>query len=630
MYPCFAMEFYTTEFSIRDLEKFSSPATRLLLEMERLVYSVQMLTEILSRCELLEVLSLLTPHKPVRIEKQPAEDEEVFVSHGGQLKLEVVFSGNPLPRCVWFHNNNELDDQRSPVLLKEEFTEEDEGEYTCLVIQGDSEDEEEEIVEVATRPVEVKLFPEPVTIIRQPVDVECKLGGDIVLSCCCEGLPPPIYQWYHGNTALTGWNTENLIIRNASPRHAGVYKCYISNGYSEVYSDKVTVTVSPLEKQFQLVSEKVALLIANEEYENMDNLLKPITDVVTLTEILTNLGFKVLALCNLTLIEMRNAVKKICEKIPEEAYVLFYYAGHGFELHVKGMLPVDAPEQYKYEHCLTEGEVRREILNKNPKLFLLILDTCRSIPKREDNPGIFTAELPFFDYQIKRNFVGVCSTASYQSAYERKSEINGIYMKHLKKFLTEMIPITEILEKTQKSLYNEDPEVAERQIPTYENSLADSYYLTNPTAGNKITTSFFQSMNSIDDPKIIIFPRTRTKGLVTFQKYRNCFNNVLEMRLKYLHKWELECEILPFKKLKLNLFRDGNDAVLQIFDLQKIMVQLTVPISLKKDRKLVDNCLLELTKHPLIVSAELWYKSRQLDETRKEEEEKNNMPITNE
>jgi hypothetical protein len=46
------------------------------------------------------------------------------------------------------------------------------------------------------------------------------------------------------------------------------------------------------------------------------------------------------------------------------------------------MLPIDAPKDYKSEHCLSEKEVKDIMLSKNPTLRVIILDMCRRAPDK--------------------------------------------------------------------------------------------------------------------------------------------------------------------------------------------------------------------------------------------------------
>ena len=64
----------------------------------------------------------------------------------------------------------------------------------------------------------------------------------------------------------------------------------------------------------------MALLVGNSEYKSHPPLISAYHDVVTLTENLERLSFRVMALRNLSLSEMKNAVQLVAKHIVEGAY----------------------------------------------------------------------------------------------------------------------------------------------------------------------------------------------------------------------------------------------------------------------------------------------------------------------
>jgi hypothetical protein len=77
---------------------------------------------------------------------------------------------------------------------------------------------------------------------------------------------------------------------------------------------------------FILATEKVALLIGNDTYTDLSDLNTPSNDVATIASILKDIGFKVIALHNLTLSEMRNAVREFCKLLPQGGYGKMSYS----------------------------------------------------------------------------------------------------------------------------------------------------------------------------------------------------------------------------------------------------------------------------------------------------------------
>lgn len=65
---------------------------------------------------------------------------------------------------------------------------------------------------------------------------------------------------------------------------------------------------------------KIALLIGNCDYENQDKLIKPENDVADLGKKLEEMDFYVIYLRNLTLDQMRNAIKLFSKALVPGVY----------------------------------------------------------------------------------------------------------------------------------------------------------------------------------------------------------------------------------------------------------------------------------------------------------------------
>ena len=88
---------------------------------------------------------------------------------------------------------------------------------------------------------------------------------------------------------------------------------------------------------------RLALVIGNSGYENLAPVDKAGPDSELVAETLRNLGFEVIELPNLSKKGMEEAVLKAAQAAPLQEAVLFYFAGHAFQLEGSNFLaPVDA------------------------------------------------------------------------------------------------------------------------------------------------------------------------------------------------------------------------------------------------------------------------------------------------
>ena len=124
-----------------------------------------------------------------------------------------------------------------------------------------------------------------------------------------------------------------------------------------------------------------ALVIANNQYQKLDDLSTPINDADAIAEILkSKYGFAVTQLYNVTRYEMLSAMNAMRRDLTEKDNLLIYYAGHGEydKTNNRGhWLPVDA------EHDSTANWVSTiaitDIVNAtSAKHVLIVADSCYS------------------------------------------------------------------------------------------------------------------------------------------------------------------------------------------------------------------------------------------------------------
>ncbi len=129
---------------------------------------------------------------------------------------------------------------------------------------------------------------------------------------------------------------------------------------------------------------RYAILMGNAAYAGNLALPNPINDVRALSNVLSELGFKIRALEDGSLQEMRDHVRRSVADIPEGALVMFYYAGHAVQKGgINWFLPVDfrLPEGDGLESvALGIDEVFRQIDQVEGVTKIVVLDACRDYP----------------------------------------------------------------------------------------------------------------------------------------------------------------------------------------------------------------------------------------------------------
>ena len=130
--------------------------------------------------------------------------------------------------------------------------------------------------------------------------------------------------------------------------------------------------------------KRVALVIGNSAYRNVGRLANPANDSEAMSAIFKKAGFDVVDLKrDLSVSEMRRALRDFSDSVRDADIAIVYYAGHGIEINGNNyLIPVDAvlerdidafDEAIPLDRILTVIEPARQ-------LRLVILDACRDNP----------------------------------------------------------------------------------------------------------------------------------------------------------------------------------------------------------------------------------------------------------
>jgi len=135
---------------------------------------------------------------------------------------------------------------------------------------------------------------------------------------------------------------------------------------------------------------RIALIIGNERYEgSMGALSNPVNDAVLISATLRSLGFDVEILRDGTQREMKDAVRRLGDRLQEagdNATGLFYYAGHGVQSKGQNFLVpvgsvIDAESDLELEAVKADA-ILAQMEEAYVSTRIVILDACRNMPLR--------------------------------------------------------------------------------------------------------------------------------------------------------------------------------------------------------------------------------------------------------
>lgn len=141
----------------------------------------------------------------------------------------------------------------------------------------------------------------------------------------------------------------------------------------------------------QVVKEpqkKLALLIANQDYQGRDRLYNPIADAQGIATALKRAGFTSFVYTDLSSKQdMETAFNSFLTLLDDDDIAWFYYAGHGVQYQGKSYLiptqadiPSSEPEQLPKKAMLAQDVMKilyEKGHRKNQGINLIVLDTCR-------------------------------------------------------------------------------------------------------------------------------------------------------------------------------------------------------------------------------------------------------------
>ena len=129
---------------------------------------------------------------------------------------------------------------------------------------------------------------------------------------------------------------------------------------------------------FFVATDKFALLIGNYNYPNGLKFKTPETDVLTLARLFKKLQFKVIALLNLSKIEMLSIVDYFSELLDKGMYVVFYFCGLGFEENgCCYFVPTETIPGYTSHDCVSAELILNRLQVPDPDLIVMIIDVSR-------------------------------------------------------------------------------------------------------------------------------------------------------------------------------------------------------------------------------------------------------------
>lgn len=192
-----------------------------------------------------------------------------------------------------------------------------------------------------------------------------------------------------------------------------------------------------------------ALIIGNQDYEQMESLRSPVSDATKVAKILEEkYGFTVQLVTNANDATVLQAISNLNSVIGENDNLLIYYAGHGTrtgtgELERGYWLPVNAYKPPQSVFWIPTEEITAQMGNSKAKRVLVVADSCYSGILAED-PGarfllsgderVFVSDA-FIDLRLEKKSRLMISSGGDRPVLDDSGDGNSVFANA---FLTEL------------------------------------------------------------------------------------------------------------------------------------------------------------------------------------------------
>jgi len=233
-----------------------------------------------------------------------------------------------------------------------------------------------------------------------------------------------------------------------------------------------------------LGQEKIAILIANQNYEHIPSLKTPINEIDSIASICESYNFKTFLYKNIEQSDFNNIIDLIQEKTKGQGTVYFHYAGHGVQIDGQNLLvPTsinnDLLDRYELKRkCIRIQDLLDALYNlSNRKSIksIVCLDACRNNPfqdlEDEMKPGLRKIETQRLPNQSA--IVFSCTPGSVSKDGDKVyGKFGTSWIRRLKECNINLSEIQELVTLDMHETYQNDNQMAHFNF----NGLSNFYF----------------------------------------------------------------------------------------------------------------------------------------------------------
>lgn len=260
--------------------------------------------------------------------------------------------------------------------------------------------------------------------------------------------------------------------------------------------------------------KRIALVIGNNDYQEVPKLQKAVGDAKAIAEKLSKLGFKVTVALDLDRRKLNQALSRLYSDIEPGDTVAVHFSGHGVELQGQNyLLPIDAPAPENGGAELLKSETLslqmlvETLVDKKAGARILIIDACRDNPFAAAGKRSIGGTRGLGKVDVTRGTFIMYSAGNGQAALDRLDEKDtsptSVYTRVLLQRLDQPgITLRDLAATVREDVFNMAKTVGHEQYPAYYDEMPSNFLLSPASASTQTT--------NVEPPKVIELPKIDT------------------------------------------------------------------------------------------------------------------------
>jgi len=304
-------------------------------------------------------------------------------------------------------------------------------------------------------------------------------------------------------------------------------------------------------------AKRVALVIGNNQYENVPNLQKAVNDAHALGQTLKDLDFELITAENIGRREMNQKLQEFAAKLGRGDEALFFFAGHGVQIDGQNfLLPTDIPnaspdqEAFLRYEAVGVYQVLDIIRGRGSRVAILVLDACRNNPFRRVGTRTLGGTRGLASMTAPEGTFIMYSAGAGQEALDTLGDDdpnpNSIFTRSLIPFLKSPgLKLTETARRVRREVQKLAAAASHEQRPAYYDEVTGDFFFT-PNR-EEAPTPRLSTSNSQDE---ILWAAVRDSDRISdFEFYLSRFP-----KGRYSAVAELKVEQLKEKKVAVGVY----------------------------------------------------------------------------